>query len=103
MLCSVVPFEALDHASHHPQGCRVPKTLNASASLDQKPCNVPAPVAYRIVQRGPPSNRRACRFDVGAAVDERDGRVDVVAGNGVSACEPPVTGALGSAPALMSR
>lgn len=67
------------HARRHPQGCRVPKTLNSSPSLDQKARNAPAPVAYRIVQRGTSGNRGACRFDVGATGDERGGHVNIVA------------------------
>ena len=57
----------------------MPKTLNPSPSLDQKARNVPAPIAYRIVQRVTSGNRGACRFDVGATGDERRGDVNVVA------------------------
>jgi hypothetical protein len=73
-----IACQKLFHARHHPQACRVPKTLNASASLDQKASDVPAPVAHRIVQWGTSSNRGACRFDIGAAGDERGGHVNVV-------------------------
>jgi hypothetical protein len=72
--------------------------------LNQLAGDVPAAVPDRVAERG--ADRRAGCLDVGTAVDERLGHVDVVAADRPvqrrSGAVPPSDLAFGSAPACMN-
>jgi len=52
--------------------------MSPGAALDQSPRGVPLAEGHRVVERRPVADHRAPRIEVGAGVEERVERFDVV-------------------------
>ena len=106
-----IGLEELVHPGLVTERRRLPQAADAGAPRDQQPGHLPAAVGHGVDQRWPRDGPGAWRFDVGPAVDQRDGHRHVVAARrpvqrglrlGLAGCPGSAGPPLGSAPASMS-